>query len=138
MTCSIVLNAHKWERVWLRQLSALRFVLCALRDGCSIDKVRLSKLFLVLCYRMYAQRRVRDSFKESRRLNDHSDIERLYRQGLDSLDMLRRQVWLAPEHECCACLFMCSYTTSSLCRTLDGTSFLSLVLYFNQFCSYVT
>lgn len=41
---------------------------------------------------MYAQRRVRDCFKENKGLSDHSEIERHYRQGLDTLDMLGRQV----------------------------------------------
>ena len=42
---------------------------------------------------MYAQRRVHDSFKEKKGLSDYSEIERQYRQGLDTLEMLKRQVW---------------------------------------------
>lgn len=61
-------------------------------------------LFALLCCRMYAQRRVRDCFKENKGLSDHSEIDRQYRQGLDALDMLRRQVrqsGMSPVHVQC-------------------------------------
>ena len=88
--CLIAFDAHRREHVWLGHLT-----ISCVCDGtaCFSDAVRiLSESFLVLCCRMYAQRRVRDSFKESRGLSEHSEIERLYHKGLDTLALLRRQV----------------------------------------------
>ncbi len=42
--------------------------------------------------RKYAERRVRDYFRETRSVTDSAAIEREYKYGLQSLDMFRRQV----------------------------------------------
>ena len=42
--------------------------------------------------RMYARRRVRDYLKEKKGLEDAMEIAREYRHGLESLEMLQRQV----------------------------------------------
>lgn len=45
-----------------------------------------------MCCRLYAVRKVRDSFKEKKLLTDPPKIEQEYNQGLQSLQMLKRQV----------------------------------------------
>ena len=42
---------------------------------------------------MYAKRRIRDYFKEKKGLEDASKIVREFQHGLESLEMLQRQVW---------------------------------------------
>ena len=42
---------------------------------------------------MYAKRRIRDYFKEKKGLEDASKIAREFQHGLESLEMLQRQVW---------------------------------------------
>lgn len=47
---------------------------------------------LFYCHRMYALRRVRDAFKEKKLLSDPDSIKDEYEKGLQSLEMLKRQV----------------------------------------------
>lgn len=53
--------------------------------------LRQSNLFDAFNYRMYAIRKVRDSFKQKMVLGDPQKIQEEYKRGLDSLEMLKRQ-----------------------------------------------
>lgn len=51
---------------------------------------------------MYALRRVRDSFKEKSALTDPQQISQEYDKGLQSLEMLKRQVKYSSSAPDCA------------------------------------
>lgn len=63
------------------------------RDVLSLYRklLRHGNLFHSFNYRLYAVRKVRDSFKEKKLLTDPPKIEQEYNQGLQSLQMLKRQ-----------------------------------------------
>lgn len=46
----------------------------------------------VLCYRNYALRRIRDSFKENKNLNGEASVESLMNEARKNLEMIKRQV----------------------------------------------
>ncbi len=50
-------------------------------------------LNMYILNRKYAERRVRDYFRETRTLADSAAIEKEYNYGLGSLEMLKRQVY---------------------------------------------
>ena len=52
----------------------------------------VNDLWYLSSLRMYALRRVRDAFKESKALKDAKAIDEQYQHGLESLAMLKRQV----------------------------------------------
>ncbi|XP_065582004.1 protein bcn92-like [Artemia franciscana] len=43
-------------------------------------------------YREYFQRKIRDSFRESKSLQDEAEIRKRYQYGIEMLTVLRRQV----------------------------------------------
>jgi len=43
-------------------------------------------------FRMYAQRKIRDTYRENRKLNDFEAIEKEMQYAKDSLELIRRQV----------------------------------------------
>lgn len=45
-----------------------------------------------MCYRNYALRRIRDSFKENKNLNGEASVESLMNEARKNLEMIKRQV----------------------------------------------
>ncbi|XP_058801293.1 LYR motif-containing protein 4 [Phymastichus coffea] len=56
------------------------------------DLIKESKKWSSYNYREYALRKVRHDFQQYKSLNDVSQIQECYRKGLESLEMLKRQV----------------------------------------------
>lgn len=57
--------------------------------------LRQSRLFADFNFRKYAERRVRDAFKEKKFLTDPELIHKEYTHGTEQLHMLHRQVQLS-------------------------------------------
>ena len=53
---------------------------------------KLNPTFPPGLYRSYTLRRVRDHFRENKSLKNREEIEKQYKFGLESLEMLKRQV----------------------------------------------
>ncbi|KAL1006785.1 hypothetical protein UPYG_G00077050 [Umbra pygmaea] len=49
-------------------------------------------------YRTYALRRVRDAFRANQNIEDPKTVQQLVKQGMDTLDIIRRQVGYTPTH----------------------------------------
>ncbi|XP_032665941.1 LYR motif-containing protein 4 [Odontomachus brunneus] len=57
--------------------------------------IRESKKWSSYNYRMYALRKVRHEFKESKTLQDEEKIKQCYAKGQETLNLIKRQVILS-------------------------------------------
>ncbi|XP_076239091.1 LYR motif-containing protein bcn92 [Calliopsis andreniformis] len=62
-------------------------ILCLYRN-----LIRESNRWNTYNYRMYALRKIRSEFRENQTLRDKEKIAKCYKKGLETLDMLQRQV----------------------------------------------
>ena len=46
-------------------------------------------------FREFARRKVRDTFKENKDLSDQKDIRKFYNEGINNLEMLKRQTTIS-------------------------------------------
>lgn len=56
--------------------------------------LRVGKSFSSYNYRMYATRRIKDAFKENKNITDPEKIKSLIMKAQDSLEIMKRQVFL--------------------------------------------
>lgn len=58
------------------------------------EMLRVGKSFSSYNYRMYATRRIKDAFKENKNITDPEKIKSLIMKAQDSLEIMKRQVFL--------------------------------------------
>lgn len=58
----------------------------------TFQKLKLVLKEIIFICRMYALRRIRDSFKENSSLSDSETIAKYYYEGMQSLETIKRQV----------------------------------------------